>query len=118
MLILGINDMHDASACLIKDGRLIVAMCEERLQRIKNIASFPHFTIRHIFKKFGLKYSDIDHVAVANKNIVHLNLWNISTDFTVSEWNKLDLNYYYPKIYQNKKIILKKLFPNYKPSKD
>ena len=116
MLVLGINDTHDASACLIKDGRLIAVMCEERLQRIKQISSFPHFTIRHIFKKFGFKYSDIDHVAVANKNIIHLNLWNIAADFTVSDWNKLHLNYYYPRIYQNKKIILKKLFPNYKPN--
>ena len=35
MLILGINDTHDASACLIKDGELIGAIQEERIARIE-----------------------------------------------------------------------------------
>ena len=35
MIILGINDTHDASACLIKDGKLLIAIEEERFRRVK-----------------------------------------------------------------------------------
>ena len=33
MLVLGINDTHDASACLIKNGKLLMAIAEERLSQ-------------------------------------------------------------------------------------
>ena len=41
MIILGINDSHDASACIVKNGKLIVAIAEERIQRVKGTAGFP-----------------------------------------------------------------------------
>ena len=48
MIILGINDAHDASACLIKDGKLVFAIQEERLTRIKNMGGFPIFSVKKI----------------------------------------------------------------------
>ena len=50
MLILGINDTHDASACLIKDGKLISAAAEERFRRVKMIGSYPKKAIQYILK--------------------------------------------------------------------
>ena len=42
MYILGINAYHgDAAAALIKDGRIVAAVEEERFNRIKNCAGFP-----------------------------------------------------------------------------
>ena len=49
MLILGINDTHDASACLIKDGKLVAVLQEERIARIKNIGGFPGNAIKDCF---------------------------------------------------------------------
>lgn len=46
MLILGINDAHDAPACLINDGKLLIACAEERLQSNKNMSNFPHYAIK------------------------------------------------------------------------
>ena len=52
MYILGINAYHgDSSACLLKDGNLVVAVEEERFNRIKHWAGFPAEAI-----KFCLKY--------------------------------------------------------------
>ena len=42
MIILGINDTHDSSACLVKDGKLIIAVEEERFRRVKKLAVFLH----------------------------------------------------------------------------
>lgn len=42
MVILGINAYHgDSSACLVADGKLICAIEEERIRRIKHWAGLP-----------------------------------------------------------------------------
>ncbi len=48
MLTLGINysQMHDSSACLVRDGELLFAVAEERISRQKHDARFPHNAIR------------------------------------------------------------------------
>ena len=47
MVILGINAFHaDASACLVVDGKVIVAIEEERLKRVKHWAGFPILSIK------------------------------------------------------------------------
>jgi carbamoyltransferase len=47
MLTLGINysQMHDSSACIVRDGELLFAVAEERLSRLKHDASFPYLAI-------------------------------------------------------------------------
>ncbi len=48
MLTLGINysQMHDSSACIVRDGELLFAVAEERLSRAKHDARFPQLAIR------------------------------------------------------------------------
>ena len=48
MLTLGINysQMHDSSACIVRDGELLFAVAEERLSRLKHDARFPQLAIR------------------------------------------------------------------------
>src|SRR5216684_5441955 len=48
MLTLGINysQMHDSSACIVRDGELLFAVAEERLSRLKHDACFPQLAIR------------------------------------------------------------------------
>ena len=48
MLTVGINysQMHDSSACIVRDGEVLFAVAEERLIRVKHDASFPALTIR------------------------------------------------------------------------
>ena len=73
MLILGINAFHaDAAACVVKDGRLIVAAEEERFLRIKHWAGFPREAVNWCLSEVGAKLSDVDHVAL-NQNS-HANL--------------------------------------------
>jgi carbamoyltransferase len=64
MLILGINAYHgDASACLIRDGDLIVAIAEERLNRQKHCAGFPVEAVRFCLERAGVTLADVDHIA-------------------------------------------------------
>ena len=66
MNILGINAFHgDASAALIKDGRLVAAIEEERLNRRKHCAGFPALAIRAVLESGGVRPGEIDHVAIS-----------------------------------------------------
>jgi carbamoyltransferase len=70
--ILGINSVyHDSAAALLVDGRLVVAVEEERFNRIKhgklphvdNPHQLPERAIRFCLNYAGLTAGDIDHVA-------------------------------------------------------
>src|SRR6266700_1594009 len=66
MNILGINAFHgDASAALVRNGRLVSAIEEERLNRRKHCAGFPALAVRAVLDSAGLAAGDIDHVAIS-----------------------------------------------------
>lgn len=64
MITLGINysQMHDSSACLVRDGELVFAVAEERISRTKHDARFPHKAIRACLDFAGLKAEQLDEV--------------------------------------------------------
>ena len=113
MLILGINDTHDASACLIKDGKLVAALQEERIARIKNIGGFPGNAIKRLLYSNNINKKDIDFIAVSNTQPVHLNFWNIHSEFTIEDHYRLSADCYSKFFIEKKKIKLKKIFPNF-----
>jgi carbamoyltransferase len=64
MYVLGINSyLHDASAALIKNGRVIFATEEERLSRFKKDARFPQLSIRAALKYADIGIEDLDAIA-------------------------------------------------------
>lgn len=73
MYILGINAYHgDAAAALIKDGRLIAAVEEERFNRIKHCAGFPAESIRYCLREAGIGIEQVDHIGVSRDPSAHL----------------------------------------------
>lgn len=72
MVILGLNYyFHDSTACIVKDGKLIAAIEEERLNRDKHTQAFPQLAIERCLKIAGLTLNDIDHIAVSIKPKTH-----------------------------------------------
>ena len=68
MNILGLNAYHgDSSACLLKDGKLVAALEEERFTRIKHWAGFPKEAITYCLQAAKISLKEIDHIAV-NRN--------------------------------------------------
>jgi carbamoyltransferase len=64
MYVLGINCyLHDSSAALIKDGRVVFAVEEERLSRIKKDARFPRLAIQAALEFAGIEFADLDAIA-------------------------------------------------------
>jgi carbamoyltransferase len=73
MYILGINAYHgDAAAAIIKNGRLIAAVEEERFNRIKHCAGFPEQSIRYCLEAAGVRIEDVDHIGISRDPSAHL----------------------------------------------
>lgn len=78
-IALGIHIGHDRCACLIKDGKVIAALAQERLDRIKHSQSMsiPYETIDALLQYCNLKISDISciglsHVAIEGNAVTDL----------------------------------------------
>jgi carbamoyltransferase len=70
MKVLGINDQHNASACLLENGVVVAAIQEERLSRIKNHFCFPERSIDWLLRSTETRPEDLDAVAIASEHII------------------------------------------------
>ncbi len=66
MKILSIHDGHNASAAVIKDGKILSAVSEERLNRVKLFAGWPQRAIDLTLKLAGINLKEIDVVSVSH----------------------------------------------------
>lgn len=64
MNVLGVHTSHDSSAALVRDGRIVADVAEERFTRIKHYAGLPTHAIDYCLKSQNLTMADIDAVAV------------------------------------------------------
>ena len=64
MLTLGINysQMHDSSACIVRDGELLFAVAEERISRLKHDARFPQLAIEACLDFAKISAAQVDEV--------------------------------------------------------
>jgi carbamoyltransferase len=73
MYILGINAYHgDAAAAIVRDGKLIAAVEEERFNRFKHAAGFPTQAISFCLQAAGINVEDLDHVGISRDPSAHL----------------------------------------------
>ena len=71
MNILGISCYyHDSAAAIIKDGKVLAAVEEERFSRKKFDDGFPHLSIDYCLTEANLKVADIDCIAFYDKSVL------------------------------------------------
>lgn len=56
--------MHDSAAILLRDGQILSAIEEERLNRIKHTNCFPVSAIKYCLKENGITLADVDRIAI------------------------------------------------------
>lgn len=64
-LVLGINTTHDAAAALVDDGRIVMALEEERLSRVKHHFGQPLAATQACLDAAGIDMAALPHVAYA-----------------------------------------------------
>ena len=62
MYILGLTTLGDSAAALIKDGKLVAAVEEERFSRKKHHSGFPYKSIQFCLDHAGITLKDVEHV--------------------------------------------------------
>jgi len=67
MIVLGLIDSKPSSAAILQDGRVISAVAEERLCRMKLASGLPRESITLVIREANVTAGDIDHVAVAQR---------------------------------------------------
>lgn len=61
MYILGINQGHNSTACLLKDGKIVHCVSEERFSRLKNHYGIPKESISWILEKEKISLNEIEY---------------------------------------------------------
>ena len=64
-IVLGLNINHaDSSACIIRDGELLFAIEEERVNRVKHWAGLPIESINHCLNYTGISIKEITDISI------------------------------------------------------
>ncbi|MDP2939839.1 MAG: carbamoyltransferase N-terminal domain-containing protein [Candidatus Omnitrophota bacterium] len=66
MYVLGINCGRHSTAALLKDGKIIGCVSEERFKRIKNYSGYPDKSIKYLLEYAGIKPWQLDLAALGN----------------------------------------------------
>ena len=71
MYILGISSFyHDSAVCLIKDGKVLYAVEEERFSRVKHDNKFPLKAVKFCLEEAGISIADVNYVAYYEKPLL------------------------------------------------
>ena len=68
-VVLGIHFGHDSSAALVRDGRIVAAVSEERLKRVKLYRGFPEEAIETVLRYGDVTPGQVDRVGIASTSI-------------------------------------------------
>jgi len=73
MRVLGLGTEGDSGAAVVEDGRILAAVNEERLSRLKLVEGFPRGSIQEVLRRTGISIADLDAVLVASTNDLFVN---------------------------------------------
>ncbi len=111
MIVLGINDGHQASAAIMVDGRLVAAIAEERFTRRKNEHGYPQHSVEACLRLAGLAAKDLDRVAIATRDLPP-SYFSIrrDSDFSIADFWREQTDYWYPVLYEGRKLSYQEVF--------
>ena len=73
MYVLGIHPGgHDTSATLLKNGKIVVAIEEERLSKSKHSSSFPELSIKECLNYAKIKLNDVKAISLSGDYNLHI----------------------------------------------
>lgn len=108
MKILTIYFFHNSTVCLSIDGKIVSAIHEDRIVKIKNEVALPIKAIIDTLNYSNLRPEDIDKIGIVNDKdsySSHDNIINFlskrQSRYEVKDWLNENYNYWYPKFYKN-----------------
>lgn len=104
MIVLGLEQGHNGTACLMKDGKILAVLSKERFSRKKNDLGYPREEIDWCLNYAGIKPDQIDVVAEStiNEDMMWLMLKRES-DFSIEEYVREQHEYFKPLLIEKQK---------------
>lgn len=106
-VVLGIYEVHNASACIMIDGEVVAASHEERFSKIKNDVGMPIKAAKFCMEYANVKPSDIDKVVLSNDSFNKNGVANILLKrpalYSIDDWILENNKYWKNKLLYNKK---------------
>lgn len=69
MIVLGVHKGHDSSAAIVKDGKVIADVQEERFSRVKHSGNSPIKSIEYCLSQLGIKdINEVDYISSTWEN--------------------------------------------------
>lgn len=102
MIILGIHDGHNATAALLKNGKVVACASEERFTRLKNDVGHPKLAIDYVLQASNVLPDQIDMVALATKRTDPIaNQVKRIALYSIQDYIRENYEYWYPLLYEN-----------------
>jgi carbamoyltransferase len=67
MIVLGLGTEGESGAAIVEDGRILAAINEERISRLKLVAGFPRDSIHEVLRLSGTRIEDLDAVLIGGR---------------------------------------------------
>ncbi len=93
MYILGISPDHNATAALLRDGKIIACVSEERFNRIKNFFGIPKKSIEFCLKFAGITAKSLDLVVISSEVPPPLPEWGFENRVSINSYKILKKSY-------------------------
>lgn len=101
MYILGLHTSHDTSACLLKDGKIVVAIEKERLSRCKHHRTYHNMQdiVNYCLEYEKISLADIEYIVVNSNNnifkkIIFSNCEHAISHHLAHAWSAVGLSPY------------------------
>ena len=102
MIFLGVNLSHNASACLMINGKITLVTQEERFTKKKSFEGYPKKSIDYILKFLKKEKSKIDYIAFSTKfNSPFTYMFPVGHFFTIQDFKNYYGDYYYGRKIKN-----------------
>ena len=99
MNFLSIHDGHNASACLMVDGKIILALQEERFNEIKNFTGYPYQSVKYCLDYLRENKLSLDKAGIAsdfqNPYGIKAKIFNNFKPSDFKEWWKTNIKFNY-----------------------
>ena len=86
------GNVHESSAALVVDGKLVASIAQERLSRKKVDGRFPIEAIKEVLRIGGVTINDVDVVATTSLSPAQSNLAYLKAAFTTFKDTGVILN--------------------------
>ena len=105
-VVLGLYEVHMASAMVMVDGEVVAATHEERFSRLKGDVGFPYRAARFCLEQAGIEPHEVDAVGFVNETFPLAGVANIlfkrPAVFSPDDWVDENERYWRPKLVEGR----------------